>query len=199
MQVRNNRVSGVAGVAKSHSPDADFVQLLCSWVSEGKLNYLEGLGLSCEDIKMLKVISKRVGSCPKIKTRIFEGVIINKEAISALAKDAEQGDLLVEMVINGASYEMARFYFGVPRRTFRDLRCIHSESLKQWPARNVSEEAVKTVCRKTQREIGSGECFKVQVLSMLEATRTLQCPLREIWSVINKAQAKGVFCWRSPE
>lgn len=96
-------------MAISQGPETDFVHLLCSWVSEGELSYLEGLGLSYEDIKMFKIISKRASACPKIRTRIFEGIIINKEAISELAKDAELGDLLVEIVINGASYDMAKF------------------------------------------------------------------------------------------
>jgi hypothetical protein len=171
---------------------------LCSWISEGKLSYLEELGLSYEDIKKLKVVSKRMGACPKIRTRIFESVTINREAISELAKDAELGDLLVEIVINGASYEMAKFYFGAPRQTFRDLRNIHSDSMKCWKARDVSEDAVKAACRKYQHEMGNGECLRVQVMSMLEATRTLQCPLREIWNVISKAQAKGAFSWGAP-
>lgn len=186
-------------VAATKNLDDDLINLLCSWVSGGNLGYLEGLGLSCEDIKALKFINDNGVKCSRTKSRIFENITVNRSAISELVKGAELDQLLVEMIINGANYEMASAYFGVQRRSFYGLRNIHSDSIKYWKCCGVSRDSVKGVCYEVKRGFGNGSCLKVQVLSMLEVSRKLQCPLREVWSVISKAQAKGEFSWEANE
>jgi hypothetical protein len=182
-------------MATTYSPDSDLMHLLCGLVSRGEVDYLQRLGLGSDDIRAIKTISESSGCYRKLKVPIFKSITVNHEAIGELAKSALHECLLVEMITHGADHPMMQFYFGVKRRFFYELRTLHIEKMKALSNHQVIDRYVIDHCKASLKRHNYNSSVSNQIYCMLDAANEFGCPLRIIWDVINKAEARGVFSW----